>query len=207
MIWGFFYWLAMDHHSGRKRQVSSGNELAKPFTFNDTASHVKLMEEVADTMGMNRSEFIRWCVDPHIEKLRTGEIKRPAFNLEDKGNDLIKAKNFEHKFEEDLRNASLGRAGDAFNVLREFVKNRFGTDDSLTKDFPEVLEKLKTYQLTGRELFNRSHVLSFILYGNAVLKRRAIQKEIDDYFLGAGTAPVEDKGAASSPLVEKALVA
>lgn len=179
----------------KTRTVSSGEELAKSFTFNDLPSHVEVIDNVASAMGMNRSEFLRWCVEPHIQKFQTGELKPRNFDLDAKSTVLQNARRKERQFKEELEKIAVGKRN-AYGVFRELAI-QFGSDSVLKGNFEGAIERMKTANV------DQSLRVLFVLYGQAVLNRRVVEAEIDAYLSGAS----KTVGADSVPLFEKPLAA
>jgi len=197
---------------GRRKTVTVGEESVSmvTHTFYDSKSHIEMMDATAKAMGKSRSAFIRWACDPHIEQHTKGVFTAPEFDLADKTVERAKAQKLEEQLCQRLQEKILPkfRNRDAYSVLRDFAVS-LGTDANLLNGFPEVLSKLKVYPLTGAEPFDKPTLLDFILYGEAVLRRRAIEAEFEQYFKCRLTA---EKGKVSAggdapPLVVKALAA
>jgi hypothetical protein len=163
--------------------------LSKVRTFYMAPSDVEVLDAVAAAMGMNRSGLIRYATAPLIEKFKTGEIKKPKFDYDGKNKERLSAKTLEERQLKILTGEVCKNKQSAYDTLKSFAKS-LGTDDSLTKGIDKVLEKLKLYDCTGKEPFNDSTLMTFIMYLDAVLKRRAIDAEIKSHWRGVPEAKI-----------------
>jgi hypothetical protein len=125
-----------------------------------------------------------------------GEIKKDEFNLDKKQDELLEAINLERKLEKTLKDIVVGKNRTAIGAFRDFAV-RFGSDGFYKKNFSQAVEQMKSANIDS------SLRVKFVLYGQAILARQAIESEIDTYLSGT----IKPSGADKLPLVEQALVA
>jgi len=166
---------------GRKVTVGSvGEEHSKVHTVYDCQSRIDKLDVIAKTLGLSRSELYRQATQPYIDKYETGEIKKIEFDLEQKKAELLRARQDEQKWRDQLEKIPFEGRQTGLGVMLAFAK-RLGTDDTLTKDIDVVLLKLQTFEPNGGKI-DRALLNVFVFFVEAVLKRRAIDNEITEYY-------------------------
>jgi hypothetical protein len=84
----------------------------------------------------------------------------------------------EHQIREYLEKKILSNRKSAFEGLF-YLAIKLGSDETLEKDLVKVREKLILYQITSNDCFSKGDRQLFIIYIDFVLKRRALESEIE----------------------------
>ncbi len=180
---------------GRPKTVE-GSADSNTHTFYCSPDKWKAYQEVAKNLNIAASELLRRDIDATLEKFQKGDIKKSEFNLEKKQAELLDAINLEKRLERTLKDIVIGKNKTAIGMFRDYAM-RFGSDFNYKKDFARAVEKMKTVAV------DPSLRVKFVLYGQAILNRQAIETEIDTYLSGTGDVGEVD----SPPLVEAAPLA
>lgn len=164
---------------GRKKTVE-GSADSNTHTFYCAPETWKSYQVVAKALGVSASELLRVDIGDTIIKYNGGDL-RPKFNLAEKERALIAFKNTMQKHCDALKKDMLSNNKTAFDTMGA-VAEQFGTDDLLVKNIDVVLDELRTYNCSGKEPFNDSHLVAFVLYVEALLNRRDVEADIKTYW-------------------------
>jgi hypothetical protein len=184
---------------GRKKTVE-GTADSNTHTFYCSPEMWKQYQAVAESMDVPASALLRTDIQNTITKFNGGDL-RPKFNLAEKERALLAFKNTIQKHFDVLKKDVLPNRKTAYETMVAVAK-QFGTDDQLVKNIDEALDELRNYECSGKEPFNDSHLVAFVLYVEALLSRRAVEAEIKSHWRQRIKSP-----KAGLPKLEESLVA
>ena len=164
---------------GRKKTVE-GTAESNTHTFYCAPETWKQYQAVAESMNVPASKLLRDDIANTIAKFNGGDL-RPKFNLAEKERALLTFKNTIQKHFDVLKKDVLPNRKTAYETMVSVAK-QFGTDDQLVKNIEAVLDELRNYNCSGKEAFNDSHLVAFVLYVEALLNRRAVEAEIKGHW-------------------------
>jgi hypothetical protein len=182
---------------GRHKTVE-GSADSNTHTFYCAPEKWKEYKAVAEALGVSASELLRTDINDTITKHNGGEFK-PKFDLDVKEKELRTYKGKVEVYQDSLKKEILPNKRSAFDVML-FEAQKLGTDNSLVKNIDAVLVKLRNYDCTGKEQFNRSHVITFVLFVEAVLNKNRVEGEIQQYWRQSNKPEVKQEPKQEAPL-------
>ena len=142
--------------------------------------YLELCKSKLNTSGSKRISKL-WLDD--LAVLEGKEPSALSCSLEQKIAEKSAVEKKENAIKDILEKKKIGHSN-AYETLC-YLAMHLGTDQTFDKDLPKVRERLIHYQITSKDGFSKSDRQLFVIFIDYVLKRRAMESEIDTYLLSS----------------------